>query len=350
METVINQEADLKVVGSVFSGEKALEFLHTNTPDIITLDVEMPGLGGLATLAQIQTINKTLPADKKISILMVSAYTSSTTEAARAAMEAGADDFMTKPSTQINESTPVQFSHELIHKLRKCLVRKGRRSDALSTTILRETSKSPVNPSKPACDHDRHFSAILIGSSTGGPKALADLLPELTNKTDAPVLIVQHLPAGFTHSLAENLQRLTQWPVQEAQDQQEIKPRNIYIAPSGHHLTMMAHGSGKFTMMLTDDPPESGCRPSASVLFRSAAQALGSRALAIILTGMGNDGAAGLCEVSDKGGYVIAQDEASSVVWGMPGSAVEKNAVHRILPLDLIASHVALVTGRNQGT
>ena len=343
IESVINREPDLKVVGSVFSGEKALEFLHNTLPDVITLDVEMPGLGGLATLEAIQRINTTLSDQEKVMVLMVSAYTSSQAEVTQVALQGGASDFITKPGTQINEHTPEHFSQELIAKIRGCLRKQHRQAQPFTESRVNPQSV-PVQNSPTSSVAPRTFRAILIGASTGGPKALADLLPELTQRVEAPILLVQHMPAGFTRSLAENLQRRTTWPVKEAQDQERLEPRNIYIAPSGQHLIVTNH-AGHLVSLLTDAPPESGCRPSASVLFRSAAQTLGKQALAIILTGMGNDGASGLSELHAQGGYVIAQDESSSIVWGMPGSAVEKKAVDRVLPLDLIASHVALMTG-----
>lgn len=343
IETVINGQPDLRVVGSVFSGEKALEFLRTTTPDVVTLDVEMPGIGGLATLEQIQQINAALPHNQRIGVLMVSAYTLGTTEVTQAALRAGAYDFVTKPSTQIDESTPLDFHHDLIVKLRQYLQRRGRGAPVRAQPIQQiQTDPSTLGLVPPG--GGRTVAAVLIGASTGGPKALAALLPELTAATDAPILIVQHLPVGFTQSLAENLQRRTDWAVHEAAHEQEVRPRNIYVAPGGRHLTVAARPSGKWVTVLTDDPPESGCRPSASVLFRSAASAFGAEAMAIILTGMGNDGTTGLCDIRRQGGYVIAQDEASSVVWGMPGSAVAAGAAQRVLPLDLIAAHVVAVT------
>ncbi|MFN5745845.1 MAG: chemotaxis-specific protein-glutamate methyltransferase CheB [Methylococcaceae bacterium] len=348
IETVINGQPDLRVVGSVFSGEKALAFLRTTTPDVVTLDVEMPGIGGLATLEQIQQINAGLPRNQRIGVLMVSAYTLGTAEVTQAALRAGAYDFVTKPSTQIDDRTPLDFRHDLIVKLRQYLQRRSCGA-LVSAQPVRQIQSDPSMVGCAPSGGGRTVAAVLIGASTGGPKALAELLPALTAAIDAPILIVQHLPVGFTRSLAENLQRRTDWPVHEAEHEQVILPRNIYVAPGGRHLTVAARPSGKWVSVLTDDPPESGCRPSASVLFRSAATAFGAEAMAIILTGMGNDGTTGLCDIRRQGGYVIAQDEASSVVWGMPGSAVAAGAAQRVLPLDLMAAHVAAMTRESRG-
>lgn len=344
IESVINEEPDLQVVGSVFSGEKALEFLLSTTPDLITLDVEMPGLGGLETLEEIQRLNASLPPQEQIGVLMVSAYTPKMAEVTAAALRGGAYDFVTKPSTQIDATTPVVFRQELVFKLRKYLQQnRSHRPRKMPPPAPMSRPAVSANSSAIATE-SRSFEAILIGASTGGPRALADLLPALTAISSIPILIVQHLPVGFTRSLADNLQRYLPCPIQEAENGQPILPNNIYLASGGRHLTLARGGRGELIALLTDAPPESGCRPSASVLFRAAAAALGPKTLAIILTGMGNDGAKGLSELYHSGGYVIAQDEASSVVWGMPGSAVAEAAVHRILPLDLIAAHVATLT------
>lgn len=335
MESIINEEPDLEVVGSVFSGEKALDFLKTQTADVITLDVQMPGLGGIDTLKEIQLQNTQLPRDQQMGILMVSAYTLEQSGVTDEALKSGAYDFVTKPSTQLTEQTPAAFGRALVAKLRQHR-RQFRRADPILTkpSLLRERSD-------PGSLISTDFKVILIGASTGGPRALAELLPALTLATEAPILIVQHLPLGFTQSLAENLQRQSEWPVLEAEPDQPILSRHIYLAPGGRHLTLKYQPPGTLTAHLTDDPPESGCRPSASVLFRSAAPTLGREALAIILTGMGNDGAAGLQTLHRAGGFVIAQDEPTSVVWGMPGSAVAASAVDRVLPIDLIADQVA---------
>lgn len=344
IESVINNAPDFEVIGSVFSGEKALEFLRSNTPELITLDVEMPGLGGLETLKHIQRLNAALPADEQMGVLMVSAYTTKGAEVTAEALKSGAYDVVSKPSTQIDAGTPFVFQQELLLKLRKYLKNHPAQRSSHGLKAAAVARPDPAFSKSPSPPRRRPFEAILIGASTGGPKALGELLPQLTAITSAPILIVQHLPVGFTRSLADNLQRHLPCPIQEAVQGEPISAKTLYLAPAGRHLSLTRGEKGELMTALTDAPPESGCRPSATVLFQAAARVLGARALAIILTGMGNDGAKGLSELHRAGGYVIAQDEASSVVWGMPGSAVREAAVHRILPLDLIADHVAHVT------
>ena len=188
--------------------------------------------------------------------------------------------------------------------------------------------------------------AVLIASSTGGPRALDALLPDLCRRIDLPVLIVQHMPPHFTRSLADSLTRRVGVPVVEATDGETPRPGTVYIAPGGRHLLLRAEG-GRLLTGLNDQPPENRCRPSADVLFRTAAAALGGEAVAVVLTGMDCDGTAGLRPLKRAGAYVIAQDEATSVVWGMPGSVVRAGLADEVLPLGNIAAAVqALVGGR----
>ncbi len=184
------------------------------------------------------------------------------------------------------------------------------------------------------------FRAVAIGASTGGPEALASLLPVLTKQTSVPIFIVQHLPAGMTRYFADSLGRKCDYRVVEARDGEAVQPRTAYIAPGGRHMIVRNH-EGRIVTALNDQPPENSCRPSVDVLFRSAAAAYPQSVLAIILTGMGCDGAKGLGPLKRNGAYVIAQDEATSVVWGMPGAAAATNQVDEILPLERIGPTVA---------
>ncbi|MGH7179904.1 MAG: CheB methylesterase domain-containing protein, partial [Tepidisphaeraceae bacterium] len=187
--------------------------------------------------------------------------------------------------------------------------------------------------------------AIVIGASTGGPRALCELLPELCKLVKLPILIVQHMPAGFTKSLAESLARQTGRSAVEASDGMTLSSADIFVAPGGRHLVLRGPAAS-VSLALNEQPPENGCRPSADVLFRSAAAVLGGEVIAVILTGMGRDGTAGLGAIRRAGGHVIAQDQATSVVWGMPGSAVEAGVTDEVHPLDRIAHAIAnLVAG-----
>ena len=177
------------------------------------------------------------------------------------------------------------------------------------------------------------MQAVLIAASTGGPRALETLLPDLCARAEVPIVLVQHMPAGFTHSLAEHLSRQTRRSVIEASDGEIMRPRTVYVAPGGKHLFLRAGTGGRVLTGLNEQPPENGCRPAADVLFRSAAAIPDAAAVAVVLTGMMNDGTRGLGPLKRTGAHAIAQDEATSVVWGMPGASVEIGAAIQTLPI-----------------
>jgi two-component system chemotaxis response regulator CheB len=277
---------------------------------------------------------------------MVSAFTQRGADVTVRALQAGAFDFVTKPAGVSPEDSLAKLRREVTSRIRVFLARRHRTGEAARSTLM------PVRPTTPPAAHGpagathlRTIRAVLIGCSTGGPKALASILPQLTRRVDAPIVVVQHMPAEFTRSLAENLARQSGVAIVEAEDGRLLEPRTVYIAPGGKHLVLRRDAHSRLVAGTNDQPPEQGCRPSASVLFRSAAAVLGGAAVAVVLTGMGNDGTAGLGPFKRAGGYVIAQDEATSVVWGMPGSAVEAGFVDAILPLAEIAATVQALCG-----
>jgi two-component system, chemotaxis family, protein-glutamate methylesterase/glutaminase len=332
LEEALGAQEDIKVVGSVFSGAKALEFIRQTPPDVVTLDVEMPGMDGLETLEQIQNLVASRAAPASLGVVMVSAFTRRGADITVKALQAGAFDFVTKPSGPSPEANINLLRDEVLAKVRAC---SRRRSDLAAGTVAPRPPRiaTPISRAGPV-------RAVVIGASTGGPRALSILLPELCAKVDLPILIVQHMPAGFTRSLAESLARQTGKNAVEAIDGMPLASGTVYVAPGGRHLLIRGSGSGALTG-LNDHPPENGCRPSADVLFRSAAAVFGSAVAAVILTGMGRDGTAGLGALKRAGGYVFAQDEATSVVWGMPGSAYEAGVTDELLPLDQIARSLA---------
>lgn len=345
LEDALRGQDDLAVAGSVFSGQKALEFLHQHPPDVVTLDVEMPGMNGLETLEAIQQFNRSRSVADEVGVLMVSAFTKRGAEVTVQALQAGAFDFVTKPSGASAEASLAALRQDLLPKIRAFLARRRRTTSRSIDWNLAPRAISAPAALSPAASA-RRVRAVLVAASTGGPKALATLLPELTARVDAPIVVVQHMPAGFTQSLAENLSRRCPWPVIEAEDGQSIAQRTIYIAPGGKHLVLRSNSAGQLLVALNEQPPESGCRPSANVLFRSAAALLGSEAVAVVLTGMGNDGTAGLGALKRAGGYVVAQDEESSVVWGMPGSAVAAKVTDVVVPLNAIAATIETIAIR----
>jgi two-component system chemotaxis response regulator CheB len=344
-------EEGIEVIGSVFNGEKALEFLRTNPVDVVTLDVEMPGMDGVQTLDAIQKLNETHLQEPPVGVIMVSAFTQRGADVTVQALQAGAFDYVAKPNGPDLATNMNFLRQELVPKVRLCAKRQPDR------VVPGKPSEELLGEGFPeeACTGRRQWfrssqgrpvKAIVIAVSTGGPRALAALLPDLCLRVNVPILLVQHMGEGFTSSLAAQLARQTGRPVREARDGEPIQNGHIYVGPGGKHLTLRC-AAGRLLTGVTEQPPEIHCRPSADVLFRTAAAALGGDVIALVLTGMGCDGTAGLAVLKRAGAYVIVQDEATSVVWGMPGSAVRAGLVDEILPLGEMASAIqALVTGR----
>lgn len=357
LQAALADQAEIDVVGSVFSGQKALEFLQATPPDVVTLDVEMPGMDGLETLRAIQRLNATRPPESAIGVIMVSAHTRRGADITIRALQDGAFDFIAKPSGPNHDDNLQQLRQQLLSRIRLFLLSR-RRVAAPSLAAPSLAAEPTATRQPPAALTGRHLQwwgavshravrALVVAASTGGPKALETLLPGLRQHTNLPILVVQHMPPDFTRSLAESLARLTRSTVIEARDGQAIQSATTYIAPGGKHL-LVRQERGQPVIGTNEQPPENGCRPSADILFRSAATAWRSDLVAIVLTGMGRDGTAGLAAVKRAGGYVLAQDEASSVVWGMPGSAVQASVVDEVVPLTEIADAVGQLVA-NQG-
>jgi two-component system chemotaxis response regulator CheB len=335
LQDALERRSDLRVVGSVWSGEKALEFIRQSPPDLVTLDVNMPGKGGLETLSDIQEFNASRPGLPPVRVLLVSALTERGAAITVEGLQRGAFDFIRKPDGPDEKANAFLLQQQLLEKIDLFAERRARLSIA------------PPQPRPPAAPHSYRpgrFHAIAIGSSTGGPEALSHLLPVLTKQTTVPLFIVQHLPPGMTSYFASSLARRCDYRFVEASHGEEVQPGTAYIAPGGRHMIVRKQ-EGRIVIALNDQPPENGCRPSVDVLFRSVAAAYPEAVVAIILTGMGCDGAKGLGPLKRNGAYVIAQDEASSVVWGMPGAAAATNQVDEVLPLERIGPTVASLLG-----
>jgi two-component system chemotaxis response regulator CheB len=336
---------DVSVVGSVYSGSKALEFIRDTPPDLVTLDVIMPGMDGLQTLRAIQQFNAGRAGEPPVGVIMVSAYTSEGADLTVQALQGGAFDYVTKPQGPSAEANVQALTQQLLGKIRQYSLR---RLVPRPAGTGRDASPAPEPPGRPECVSHRPrrahpIRAILIAVSTGGPAALARLLPELCERTELPILIVQHISAHMIEPLADSLALKCSHAVVLARDGAPIQPRTIYLAPGDRHLVVRQAPGGQPITTLTEQPPESGFRPSADVLFRSAALAYGNEAVALVLTGMLSDGTNGLRPLKRAGAHVIAQDEATSVVWGMPGSAVASGLVDEVLPLNRIAAAVQAV-------
>jgi two-component system chemotaxis response regulator CheB len=335
LEDALRGLPGVRVVGSVWSGEKAVEFVRESPPDLITLDLNMPGQGGLVTLSDIRQLNASRPDMPSAGVLLISALTERGAAITVEGLARGAFDFIRKPVESDEKANAAKLRQELSEKI------------SLFTQRRRRPGAAPLPPKPVAAGppvRAGRFQAVAIGSSTGGPEALACLLPELTRRASVPLFIVQHLPAGMTRYFAESLERKCSYRVVEASDGEVVEPRTAYVAPGGRHMVLRKQGT-RVAIALNDQPPENGCRPSVDVFFRSVADAYTGAVIAVVLTGMGTDGAKGLGPLRRIGAHVIAQDEASSVVWGMPGAAVATNLVDQVVPLEEIGPMVAKLLG-----
>lgn len=312
--------AGIEVAGTAANGRIALAKLDQLSPDAVTLDIEMPELDGLATLRELRRSHPALP------VVMFSTMTERGAAATLDALSLGANDYVTKPSGTggVQESLE-RIRLELAPKLRAlCAARRPPVAPAAP----------PVSPHRRRAPSGR-VELVVVGVSTGGPNALAELLPALPAALPVPVAIVQHMPPTFTRLLAERLDARSALTVREASDGVVPRPGTAWVAPGDAHLVV----DGR-SLRLDDGPPESSCRPAADPLFRSAASTHGPGVLAVVLTGMGSDGVRGAEAVAAAGGRVLVQDRATSVVWGMPGAVAEAGLADAVLPLPELAAEI----------
>lgn len=329
------------VVGTAANGKLALARMISLQPDLVTLDIEMPEMNGIEVLEAMG------PAGLKAGVIVLSSVTTRGGEMTVRALELGAFDFVTKP----DRGTPAENLAYLRQTLQPMIRAFERRRDIRA--MLGQGTGAPqpacvsAVPSAPAALAPQSVRLrtsgtplVLIGVSTGGPAALAALLPGLPEDLNAPVLIVQHMPPMFTKPLASSLARKTALTVKEAQDGDIAQANCVYLAPGGSQMKVVAGTRGETILRITDDPPENGCKPAVDYLFRSAALQFPGRVVAAILTGMGNDGTAGLRLLKRGGCRSIAQDEATCVVFGMPKEAIAAGLIDTVAPLGRIAAAI----------
>ncbi len=336
------EEEGFQVVASLRTGRDAVNQVERANPDVVVLDVEMPELDGISALPLL------LEKKRDLVVIMASTVTRRNAEISLRALALGAADYVPKPETNRGVTTSLEFRRELIEKIRHLGGRRrghgvplarapgagaaGRPAGAIERPPLGQSAAIKLRPFSPVMPR-----ALLIGSSTGGPQALNTIIARISSVVDSvPVLITQHMPPMFTTILAEHLTRSAERPAREAVDGEAIRAGTIYVAPGGRHMRV-AQRDGAVVIALDEGPLVNFCRPAVDPLFASAAEAYGCAALAVILTGMGTDGARGAAEIAAAGGSVIAQDEATSIVWGMPGSAAHAGLCSAVLPLDDIA-------------
>ena len=339
---MLEAEADISVVSSVGNGKMAVDSLARNEVEVVVLDIEMPVMDGLTALP------KMLETDKTVRVIMASTLTARNADISLKALQAGAVDYIPKPSSSRELSGGQDFGAELIAKVRthgeaRRKV-KGAPTGAISKPrgitprpVTKTTPPKEVSVRKPA--RKERPDIIAIGSSTGGPQALFTVLKGMHGKVKQPVVITQHMPATFTKILAEHINRMTGWTCQEATDGTVIEPGQVYLAPGDFHMVVETAGMQK-VLRLNQDPPENFCRPAVDPMLRSVSKAYGRKVLTVILTGMGADGLKGGTVIVDNGGDLIAQDEATSVVWGMPGAVAHAGICSAVLPLEEIAAYV----------
>lgn len=329
---VLATDSELEVVGSAANGRIALSKLPSLKPDLITLDVEMPELDGTATLAALR------PAYPKLPVIMLSSLTAQGATTTLQALALGASDYVTKPTNLGSLGKAADYlRQELIPKIKALCGR----SQPLAPAAPRVSAPTARRvPSR--------FDIVAIGVSTGGPKALEEVFGALPGDLPVPIVIVQHMPPIFTRHLADRLNEKSPVSVQEARDGDTLLPGGAWLAPGNFHLSL-ERGAQQIVTRLSQTPPENSCRPAVDVLFRSVAQLYGPTALAVVLTGMGQDGLLGCDAIRARGGYVLAQDEATSVVWGMPGAVARANLADRILPLGQVATEIVRLVRLGRG-
>ncbi len=335
LRSVILSDPALEMAGTAADGASALDCVHLQPPDLILLDVEMPVMDGLATLRELRARRHTMP------VIMCSSLTQRGARVTIEALACGACDYVAKPTGQQNrEAATRALAMELLPRIH-ALVRHASASRPAPRSLL------PIPAPPPPAQSSAKPLALAIGVSTGGPAALDVLLPQLPAGFPLPVLIVQHMPEVFTRLLAERLSRRCSLRVLEAADGMPAAAGYAYIARGNWHLQVVAAArpGAPATLHLNQEPPENHCRPAVDVLFRSAARVYGPGALAVVLTGMGCDGLAGARAVRDLGGAVLAQDQASSTVWGMPGAVAQAGLAYKVLPLSALAAEIVRVVG-----
>ncbi|RZU33720.1 protein-glutamate methylesterase/protein-glutamine glutaminase [Blastococcus saxobsidens] len=327
---VLSEDPGIEVVGTAVNGKVALGKVELLKPDLITMDIEMPEMNGIEAVRAIRATRNRVP------IIMFSTLTERGATATLDALSGGANDYVTKPAN-------VGSVAQSMESVREQLIPKIKALTGRPVTPPRSAFAPPPPPPRAAAPRTGPHkvpAVLVIGSSTGGPEALARVLPALPANLPVPVLLAQHMPPVFTRQFAQRLDRLCPLRVVEAVDGTPLVPGTVHLAPGDHHLVVRANGRSSFATSLNQNPPENFCRPAVDPLFRSAVAAFDGAVLGVVLTGMGADGRNGCGEIRNAGGTVVVQDQATSVVWGMPGAVAQAGYADEVLPLDRIAEAI----------
>lgn len=329
---ILSADPGIEVVGKARNGSEGLRLVQSLKPDVVTLDMEMPDKNGLEVLREIMTTHPTR-------VLMVSSLTKEGADVTMQALDAGAVDFVTKPSGTISldmEKVGGELRQKVLEAGRVAVRRLG--GDAFARSAPALTPAKPTMPTKKG-ELRKRIEMVVVAASTGGPMALQNLLPTLSGTLSVPVLIVQHMPPGFTASFAQRLDERSKIKVVEGSDGLPVRKGVAVIAPGGYHLIVERRGA-ELVCRLTETPPVRSVRPSADVLFASVAEVVGGNVLVVVLTGMGKDGMDGAKALRDKGAYVIAESKETCVVSGMPGSVIDAGLADDVLPIYAIGPEV----------
>lgn len=339
---------DVEVVGHAPNGKIALQKIPSLKPDLLTLDVEMPEVDGIGVLSELKRQNS------DVNAIMLSSLDESAIKLTNAALDLGAFDFVLKPSGNCVDSNARQLKAELTSKIEAYRSQQASIAKSAGETLpcpnvtksvlSSKSVESELVPEWNDTTRQKNTKIIVIGISTGGPAALANLIPSLPSDLPVPVVIVQHMPPIFTNNLARTLDESSAINVVEAQPGQLLEPGTAYIAPGGKQLKISTSRHRKI-LRVTEDPPENNCRPSVDYLFRSVAELFGETALGIVMTGMGNDGKAGCELLAEKGAKILLQDESSCVVYGMPRAVADSGVPHEFVRLDQIANRIEQILG-----
>jgi len=331
LSDMLSDDPEIEIVGIAKDGVEAVELAERIRPDIVTMDLEMPRADGIEALKMIKE------RDSDISVLMLSASDKASAEAILKSLEIGAFDFILKPSST-SSTDLLRMKWEIITKIKAAVLASGKEFlDKIETPILEKKEEKRRVPRQAA-------PVITIGASTGGPIALRYILSKMPRELKSPLIIAQHMPKAFTETFADRLDKYCKIRVVEAVDKDGLVNGWAYIAPGDSHIEIA--GSGRdLSLRLTLGERISGGRPSVDMLFRSGALALGPKIIGVLLTGMGNDGSRGMKHIKESGGYTIAQDEESSLIWGMPHAAVRLGVVDQILPLREIPRALLAING-----
>ena len=339
LSNLLASDPEIVVAATAGNGQQALARIPESKPDLVTLDIEMPGMDGLETLVEIRKLYPKLP------VIMFSTLTERGATATLDALARGASDYVTKPSNRgggDRNDTTLGVREELIRKIKSLCAARA------PAPWTRPVATLPSSSLSTAMRPPGRIHVVAIGTSTGGPNALTTLIPQLPEDFPVPIVIVQHMPPLFTRLLAERLDNLSRLQVREGKAGERLQRGQVWIAPGDHHMTVERNAT-EIVLGINHDAQENSCRPAVDVLFRSLAQTCGANVLAVVLTGMGADGTRGSADIREAGGEVIVQDEASSVVWGMPGSVVAASLAHRIYPLAEMGAEVVRRVSTRRG-